>query len=579
MSWRSRFLARSLRIGGGSRSPEDELRRARQRLERERAARREAEHISETVTRRLYEKQAALELLETVATASNEAATVDEAMKVAVDAVCAHTGWPVGHAYLVEGDSAPAALAPTRTWHLDDAGRFEAFRRETEATCFPPGVGLPGRVLEAGTPAWITDVTDDPNFPRAGAAAEGALKAAFAFPVLISGEVVAVLEFFAPEAAEPDEQLLELMAHIGTQLGRVMERERARAQLAHQALHDQLTGLPNRRALIADLEHGLPGASKERQLLILLYDLDGFKAYNDTFGHAAGDALLTRLGQHLTTALEGRGTPYRMGGDEFCVLASLDSNNPESLALEAAAALAEHGEGFSVTASYGSVLVPTEANSSTEALRIADQRMYARKSIGSRASAGRQSTDVLLKVLSERSPDLGIHLDEVTELCQAVAAKLELPDEEVAPLLQAASLHDVGKAAIPDEILNKPGPLDADEWAFMRRHTLIGQRILSAAPALTRAALFVRSSHERFDGQGYPDKLGGEDIPLGARVIGVCDAYGAMRSIRPYRAPMSTEGAVAELRRCAGTQFDPAVVAAFCAVVAERKHPALASSE
>ena len=120
---------------------------------------------------------------------------------------------------------------------------------------------------------------------------------------------------------------------------------------------------------------------------------------------------------------------------------------------------------------------------------------------------GRQSTDVLLKVLSERSPDLGIHLDEVTELCQGVAAKLGLPDEEVAPLLQAASLHDVGKAAIPDEILKKPGPLNDSEWEFMRRHTLIGQRILSAAPALTRAATFVRSSHERFDGAGYPDKL------------------------------------------------------------------------
>jgi HD-GYP domain-containing protein (c-di-GMP phosphodiesterase class II) len=264
-----------------------------------------------------------------------------------------------------------------------------------------------------------------------------------------------------------------------------------------------------------------------------------------------------------------------MGGDEFCVLASLGSDSPESIAIAGASALAERGEGFSVTASYGSVLVPAEAAGSTEALRIADQRMYARKSFGSRASAGRQSTDVLLRVLSERSPDLGIHLDEVTELCQRVAAKLALPDEEVAPLLQAASLHDVGKAAIPDEILNKPAPLDEAEWEFMRRHTVIGQRILSAAPALTRAATFVRSSHERMDGRGYPDMLRGEDIPLGARVIAVCDAYDAMRSVRPYRAAMSLEGAVDELRRCAGTQFDPTVVDAFCAVIAEREHLAI----
>jgi diguanylate cyclase (GGDEF)-like protein len=578
VSWKSRFLGRSRPAGGAARTAEDELRRVQHRLERERAARKEAEQISEAVTRRLYDNQAALELLETVATASNEASTVGEAMQVAVDEVCAHTGWPVGHAYLVE-EGASAVLVPTETWHFDDSGRHEAFRMETEATCFAPGVGLPGRVLATGTPAWIIDVTRDPNFPRAKAAAEGGLKAAFAFPVLMRAEVVAVLEFFAPEAAEPNAHLLDLMAHIGTQLGRVMERERAQAQLSHQALHDQLTGLPNRRALVADLERRLPAAGKEHQLLVLLFDLDGFKGYNDAFGHAAGDALLARLGHHLATAMAGHGTPYRMGGDEFCVLASLDLDSPESIALKAATALVEHGEGFRVTASYGSVVVPTEATTSTEALRIADQRMYARKSVGSRASAGRQSTDVLLRVLSERSPDLGIHLDEVTELCQGVAEKLGLPDEEVAPLLQAASLHDVGKAAIPDEVLHKPGPLDASEWEFIRRHTLIGQRILSAAPALSRAAVFVRSSHERFDGQGYPDKLAGEDIPLGARVIGVCDAYDAMRSSRPYRAPMSTEGALAELRHGAGTQFDPVVVDAFCAVIAERDHLAVGSSD
>jgi diguanylate cyclase (GGDEF)-like protein len=571
VSWRSRFVGRSKATAGVTPPPEDELGRVRRRLERERAARKEAEQISETAMRRLYEKQAELELLEVVATASNKACTVDEAMEVAVDRVCAHTGWPVGHVYLLREDSTPE-LVPATIWHLDDAGRFQGFRGTTEATSFRSGVGLPGRVLAAGAPAWIIDVTKDSNFPRAGAAAQVGLRAAFAFPVLVSESVVAVLEFFAPEAVEPDAALLGLMAHVGTQLGRVVERERAREQLAHQALHDPLTGLPNRRSLLADLERHLSRASKEQPLLIVLFDLDGFKAYNDTFGHGAGDALLTRLGHNLATAVGSRGSPYRMGGDEFCVLAPLRSESPESITLAAAASLAEHGEGFSVTASYGSVLTPTEAASSAEALRIADQRMYARKSVGSRASAGRQSTDVLLKVLTERSPDLGIHLDQVTQFCQAVAAELALPDEEVAPLLQAASLHDVGKAAIPDEILKKPGPLAAEEWRFMRRHTLIGQRILSAAPALARAAVLVRSSHERFDGKGYPDELAGEDIPLGARVIAVCDAFDAMSCGRPYRAPMSIEVGLAELRRAAGTQFDPTVVDAFCAVVAEREH-------
>ena len=352
----------------------------------------------------------------------------------------------------------------------------------------------------------------------------------------------------------------------------VQERTVLQEQLTHLAFHDPLTDLPNRRSLIADLEQGFADATAERPLVLLLSDLDGFKAYNDTFGHPAGDALLDRLGHQLAAAVEPYGSAYRMGGDEFCVLAGSSRLGTEALALTATAALSEHGEGFSITASCGSVLLPTEAQDAAEALRTADQRMYARKSLDSRASAGRQSTDVLLRVLSERSPDLGIHLSEVTALAHSVATKVELPEDQLAPLLQAASLHDVGKSAIPDEILNKPGPLNEEEFAFMRRHTVIGERILGGAPALANAAKLVRSSHERFDGTGYPDGTRGEEIPLGARIIAVCDAYDAMTSDRPYRATMSVEAALSEICSCAGGQFDPAVVDAFRAVLAEREH-------
>jgi HD-GYP domain-containing protein (c-di-GMP phosphodiesterase class II) len=135
-------------------------------------------------------------------------------------------------------------------------------------------------------------------------------------------------------------------------------------------------------------------------------------------------------------------------------------------------------------------------------------------------------------------------------------------------LERAAELHDIGKIAIPDAILNKPGPLDAEEWRFMRRHTLIGESMLSAAPALQSAAQLVRSSHERYDGTGYPDGLKGEAIPLASRVIFVCDAFHAMTSERPYGTPMEPAAALEELTRCAGTQFDPAVVKAFKAELA-----------
>jgi two-component system, cell cycle response regulator len=157
-----------------------------------------------------------------------------------------------------------------------------------------------------------------------------------------------------------------------------------------------------------------------------------------------------------------------------------------------------------------------------------------------------------------------------------VAEALEIPEGEMAHLLQAAALHDVGKVGIPDAILEKPAPLDDEEWEFMRKHTQIGERILGAAPALTQAAKIVRSTHERMDGKGYPDCLSGETIPLASRVIAVCDAYDAMISPRPYRAAMSPEGAISELRRNSGTQFDPPVVDAFIAVLAERKSTTIA---
>jgi two-component system, cell cycle response regulator len=202
-------------------------------------------------------------------------------------------------------------------------------------------------------------------------------------------------------------------------------------------------------------------------------------------------------------------------------------------------------------------------------MRKADEAMYAQKHSG-RATAGRQSSDVLLRALAERHPDLGDHQDGVAELATEVARRAGIEGENLLHVAHAAALHDVGKVAIPDAIINKPAALDDDEWAFMRRHTIIGERIIAAAPALAPAAKLVRSSHEAFDGTGYPDHVAGVEIPLGARIIAICDAFDAMISDRPYSTPKTADDALAELRRCAGTQFDPQLVALFEQVMAER---------
>ncbi len=235
---------------------------------------------------------------------------------------------------------------------------------------------------------------------------------------------------------------------------------------------------------------------------------------------------------------------------------------------DATAALSESGETWTIGCSAGVVVLPDEAVSVSEALALADVRMYACKR--SRSSAARQTTDALLCLIDERSPGLGSHIDNVAEMAQATADAMELDEGTVREIGWAAELHDLGKAAIPDAILDKPGPLDEEEWKLIRRHTLLGERILLAAPALVGVAKLVRSSHERFDGAGYPDRLRGEDIPLGSRIIFVCDAFDAMTSQRSYNEPMTVEAALAELQRCAGTQFDPRVVDAFTAIVRAR---------
>jgi diguanylate cyclase (GGDEF)-like protein len=335
-----------------------------------------------------------------------------------------------------------------------------------------------------------------------------------------------------------------------------------------EATTDALTGLGNRRALVRDLERAAEEAHGGDAHVLALFDLDGFKSYNDAFGHPAGDALLERLGANLAATIAGAGSAYRMGGDEFCLLARVDGDRADAIVARAAEALSEHGERFRVGCSYGTVVMTGETLHASDALRIADQRMYANKR-GGRPSNEETIHQVLLSVVGEHDGALRDHVDDVADLAERVSHELGLGASETAHVRRAAALHDVGKVAIPDEVLHAPRKLTDEEWQYMRQHTIIGARIIGAAPELLPVAEIVRSSHERWDGAGYPDALAGEEIPLGARIVAVCDSFDAMTTTRAYRAAMPISEALDELERCAGTQFDPRVVAAFRAVLAD----------
>jgi diguanylate cyclase (GGDEF)-like protein len=342
----------------------------------------------------------------------------------------------------------------------------------------------------------------------------------------------------------------------------VVAMRRGQQALVEAAQTDALTGLYNRRQLVADLDGHLARASEANPVLLILCDLNGFKAYNDTFGHPAGDALLTRLGAALARDIDAHGRAYRIGGDEFCVLARPGRAGAEPIIAIAARALSEHGEGFSITTSHGAVLLPADANTATDAMRAVDLRMYENKN-SSRVPADAQTINALLRSIHERDPEWAQRLVATADLAGAVCQHLNVPAGDAARIRQAAQLHDIGKVGLPDEILRKPVRLTPEEWAFIRQAPAIGERIVLSAPALAVVAPLVRSARERHDGTGYPDGLAGHDIPFGARIIAACAALAAMTSDRPYADRLDTAAALDELDRAAGTQFDPQIVAAL----------------
>ena len=336
----------------------------------------------------------------------------------------------------------------------------------------------------------------------------------------------------------------------------MLERSRS------EATTDPLTGLGNRRALAAALEQRLdehahahavdPRPVRPRRLQELQRQL----------WSRGRRRALAAPGDGTGAVLTAPASVYRMGGDEFCALLP-GGDSGDALLRAAVAVLTDHGDGFSISASMGSVQLPAETNDVEEALRLADQRMYAHKHRIRHAGAAHEVKRALLSALAQRDPDLSDHLDDVGRLAERTARELGYPAALIERIRLAAELHDIGKMAIPEAILHKRGALTEREWALMHQHTVAGERIIASSQALADVSPLVRSSHERWDGAGYPDGLAGEQIPAGARIITVCDSYHAMTSDRAYRSAMSAEVALAELRAGAGTQFDPEVVDAF----------------
>ncbi|HXG75424.1 MAG TPA: HD domain-containing phosphohydrolase [Gaiellaceae bacterium] len=326
---------------------------------------------------------------------------------------------------------------------------------------------------------------------------------------------------------------------------------------------DPVTGLGTHDALVADLDRRL--GAEPSPTLMLLFDLHGFKAYNDDFGHGAGNVLLVRLAEKLRKVAGPDGAVFRASGDEFWLVAPVAEGDAEDLIERASAALAEKGEGFRIDSSFGGVLLPYEATDARTALRLAEERLAGHR----RMKQGARAMSALAEALAvggQGAPLSG----RVESLAVAVGGLLGVHGDRLQELARAAELHDLGKLSIPGEILDKPGPLDQKEWEFVRQQTLVAEHVVRTSPQLRGVAPIVRATYENFDGSGYPDGRAGEDIPLPARIIRVCQAFDAMLSPRSYRPALTPEEALAELEARAGSSFDPAVVRVLAALVTAR---------
>ncbi len=388
------------------------------------------------------------------------------------------------------------------------------------------------------------------------------------FPMIFAITALGVLALGQARPLHGDAYILAVLTTAGViaRMGLTFwENLRLVARSRHEALTDPLTGLGNRRRLLLDLQDALQSASVSAPWALLLFDLNGFKQYNDSFGHPAGDTLLARLGAKLSQAAAPEGEAYRLGGDEFCVLVRIGERSPETVSVAARAALSERGPGLDISTEYGCIMLPAEAQDTSAALRVVDQRLYAAKRSGRSSDTPDQLRDVLLQLVAERLPELPVHLHEVAAMADQIGRSMGMTDQDLDTMIRAAELHDLGKIAVTDATLLKPNTLQPQERAIIERHSEVGERILKAAPAMSNVAQLVRASHEHFDGNGYPDRHSGNDIPLGARIIAVCDAYHAMTTNRPYHQASNPSQAIAELKRKSGSQFDPQVVEAFCA--------------
>jgi diguanylate cyclase (GGDEF)-like protein/putative nucleotidyltransferase with HDIG domain len=413
-------------------------------------------------------------------------------------------------------------------------------------------------------------------------------------PLIVTDRNIGSLVLASRKPNAYSSRQIKLLEKVALQIAAPIENAQLYAQLEQKSRIDGLTGLFNRRHFEERLNEEVSRHSRYGNMFsIFMIDLDNFKAYNDTYGHPAGDILLGQIGKIIKSSVRNVDHAFRYGGDEFVVILPQTARDDAHVVAERVRgqiAVEMEKKVITVTCSIGLASYPTDGAVANELVNAADNALYhAKRTGGNRIilsskilsepldDGGIPGIDTrrdslsavyaLVSAVETRDPYTYGHSKKVKTYAVALAEAVGLSPDEVSKLSTAALLHDIGKIGIPDNVLNKKGKLNGENWEALKAHPRLGANIVSSIPNLVPCASSILHHHERWDGGGYPEGLKGEEIPLGARILAIADSFEAMSSPRPYRPAWSLEEVVKELRQGAGTQFDPKLVEVFIGII------------
>ncbi|MBV8594613.1 MAG: diguanylate cyclase, partial [Candidatus Eremiobacteraeota bacterium] len=440
-----------------------------------------------------------------------------------------------------------------------------------------------GRVIATSKPVLVrnTQERDRLTTKRIG---EGptTVQSIVAVPMNVGGKTIGAISTQSYEADAYDERHLKLLSAIAEQSAVAVQNAKLYERAKELAENDALTGLPHQRSLQERLAYEVKRSRRSSsRLALLMMDIDKFKAFNDTYGHPVGDRVLKEVAAVLRRVARETDVIGRYGGDEFCaILPETDRESAWRFAERLEAEVArepfqiDERQSIPIRLSIGIAVYPDECEGRDDLIGVADAALYAAKR--GEAQRAMKSEDLMatlegdlkpfaayIAALANSSRTKRDQLIKVNKLASRYAKAVELDDHQRHVLLCSAALLDIGELAIPGLILSKPGKLEKEDYEIIKRHAELGYEMLKGLKDCDAIAMVVRHHQERYDGAGYPHGLAGDDIPLLSRILSVLEAYAAMTSDRPYRRAMSHEEAVTELRKSAGTQFEPKIVERF----------------